>query len=307
MQKAYIRAVYELMLQDRRVVSLLSDSGTDYDMMIASELPAQCFNFGISEQNKLGIAAGMAMCGKIPFAYTSGAFLAYRGYEFIRNDICYQKQNVKIVGMGSGTSWRTLGPSHHTTEDLAVLRVLPRLTILSAATPIEAAACVKAAYEHIGPVYIRLGMSNEPEFFNDDHRVIIGGSDRLSVGRDIAIFSTGSILAEVMEAREKLEAKALSASVYNICSVKPIDSEAILEAAKTHRLLVSVEEHSIYGGLGGAISEVLSDSGCGLPLLRIGLQDCFAKGYGTQADIRRKNGIDANSITEQIEKFLRDE
>lgn len=300
MQKAYINALYEIMQTDKRVASLLSDSGTDYDVMMAREMPEQCFNFGIAEQNKVGIAAGMAMLGKIPFVYTSGAFLAYRSYEFIRNDVCYQNQNVKIVGMGSGTAWRTLGPSHHTTEDIAALRAIPNLTVLSPSTPNATAACVRAAYKHQGPVYLRMGMSGETEYYDADLSIEPGKSLVLDRGSDVAIFSTGSILCEVMDASRILKSEGISCSVIDICSIKPIDEEQILQSAKAHRLLVSVEEHSIYGGLGGAVSEVIAENGLACPLMRIGLDNCFAKGYGTQFEVREKNCLDSAGIAKQI-------
>ena len=304
MQIAYIKTLYEIMQADCRVVSLLSDSGTDYDVMMASEMPMQCFNFGIAEQNKVAIAAGMALCGKIPFVYTSGAFLAYRGYEFIRNDVCYQNQNVKIVGMGSGTSWRTLGPSHHTTEDIAALRALPNLTILSPATPLEAVACTRAAYEYTGPVYIRLGMSSEMEYYKDGYSVAIGSSARLTQGADVAILMSGSILSEVMKAELLLRESGICAAVYDMYSIKPLDVQRVMEAVLCGAL-VTVEEHSISGGLGGAVAEVLADAGISVPFLRIGFDNAFAKGYGTQEEVRQKNGLDGSSIAERIREFLK--
>lgn len=307
MQLAYIKTLYELMQSDPRVVSLLSDSGTDYDAMMAQEMPKQCYNFGIAEQNKVGIAAGMAMCGKIPFVYTSGAFLAYRSYEFIRNDICYQNQSVKIVGMGSGTSWRTLGPSHHTTEDLAALRALPNLAILSPATPLEAAACTRAAYLHNGPVYLRLGMSGEKEYFSESYSVNIGGSTQLTQGTDIAVFVTGSVLSEVLEALKPLEESDIHASVFDMYSITPIDSDTVLRAAQVYNTLVTVEEHSTCGGLGGAIAELLTQNGAGRKLLRIGLNNTFAKGYGTQKEVRRKNDLDSEAIASKIMSFIKEE
>lgn len=300
MQRAYISALYSLMQQDRRVVSLLSDSGTDYDELMSREMPQQCYNFGISEQNKLGIAAGMAMCGKLPFVYTSGAFLAFRGYEFIRNDICYQNQNVKIVGMGSGTSWRTLGPSHHTSEDLAALRAIPNLTILSPATPLEAAECVRTAYEHKGPVYIRLGMGGEPEYFDAGYTVTLGQTTKLADGSAAAVFCTGSILGEIMESRDILRARGVDISVYDVCSIKPFDAATLLGAADKYNRIFTVEEHSISGGLGGAAAEVLSAVESPAELTRIGFDNCFAKGYGSQKEVRCKNGLDAESIADTI-------
>ena len=273
--------------------------------MMAYDMPDQCFNVGIAEQNQLGMAAGMAMCGKIPFVYTTGSFLAYRGYEFIRNDICYQNLNVKVVGMGSGLAWRTLGPSHHTTEDIAVLRPLPNLAILSPATPLEAAACTRAAYVHTGPVYLRIGMSGETEFFSEQYTVRPGGSLRLTTGDDVAILSTGSILSEVMEAEGLLRAQGIHVSVMNMYSLKPFDMKAVLEAARNHTVLVTVDEHSVIGGLGGAVAETLADAGVAVPFLRIGLHDTFSKGYGSLREVRHLNGLDGESLADQIGAYCR--
>ncbi|MCE5187797.1 MAG: transketolase [Eubacteriales bacterium] len=304
MQIAYIKALYEIMKSDSSVVSLLSDSGTDYDAMMMEEMPDQCYNFGIAEQNQVAIAAGMAMCGKTPFVYTSGAFLAYRSYEFIRNDVCYQNQNVKIVGMGSGTSWHTLGPSHHTTEDFAGLRAIPNLVVLSPATPFQVEACIRAAYQHKGPVYVRLGMSGEREFYSREHIARIGGSHQLTDGKNLAVFCTGSILSEVMEAQELLKKDDCHAAVYDMYSIKPLDRQQVLKAAENYKNLVTIEEHNIIGGLGSAVAEVLTEEGVGVPVLRIGLNDAFAIGYGTQKEVRQMNGLDAGSLRNRIYDFL---
>lgn len=305
MQSAYIKVIYELLQKDKRVISLLSDSGGDYDTMMAREMPDQCYNLGIAENNQVGIAAGMALQGLIPFVYAPGNFLAYRSYEFIRNDVCYQNQNVKFIAMGSGTVFSTMGPSHHSTEDLSCLRALPNLTILSPATPKEAAACVQTAYEIQGPVYIRLGKGGEPEFFDDNYRFQLGKAVRMTEGSNVAVFTTGAILCEVMEAERLLREQGIGAAVFNMPSIKPLDEEAILEAGKDFHHVVTVEEHNIYGGLGGAVAEVLAESGTGTKLKRIGLRDCFAKGYGTQADVRKNNGLDAQAIAAGIADFVR--
>lgn len=305
MQKAYIRTLYQIMKTDSRVVSLLSDSGTDYDIIMASEIPTQCFNFGIAEQNQLAIAAGMALCGKIPFVYTSGAFLVYRGYEFIRNDICYQKQNVKIVGMGSGTSWSTLGPSHHTTEDFAALRVLPNLTIFSPATPIEAEACVKWAYEINGPVYIRLGMSGESEFFQNADDLMPNTYPVIKKGEDLLILVSGSILREAVDAALLLEEKGISSTILDIHTIKPLNEQLLLEEASKKKRICTIEEHNIVGGLGGAIAEIIATYNLGVKFKRLGLNDSFAKGYGTQKEVREQNKMDAQSIAKSLMEWMK--
>lgn len=300
MQKAYLMALYELAEKDKRVLSLLADSGTGYDELFQREFPNQLVDFGIAEEHMVSAAAGMATCGKIPFVYTAGAFLAYRSLEFIRDDICFQNLNVKIVGMGSGLSWSTLGPSHHTTEDISVLRALPNLTIFSPSCPREVGKVVQAAYETDGPVYIRLGMNAEPDLYGKDYEFATGKLLQLREGRDVAVFSTGSIGSEALKAVDIVREHGVNASMFQVPTIKPFDEQAVAEAAKTHGKFVTVEEHNIYGGLGSIISEVVAEQGLNVTVKRIGLSDCFAKGYGTQAEVRKQNGLDADAIVEKI-------
>jgi len=305
MQKAYVNALYEIMGSDKRVCSLLSDSGTDYDVLMAREYPEQCFNLGIAEQNKVAVASGMAKMGKIPFVYTTDAFLAYRAYEFIRNDVCFQRRNVKIVGMGMGLSWSTLGASHHTTEAIAALRALPNLILLCASTPIELKKQVRFAYEHDGPVYLRIGMSAEEELFDEKYSFTLGKPVQLlNCGEDFTIFVTGTIAANVYHASEKLCEDGYCLRLYNMPTMNPIDSKAVLDAVGDSKTVVSVEEHSLNGGLGGAISEILAESGASVSLKRIGLNNCFAKGYGMIEEVRKQNGFDINGIYQQIRNHI---
>ncbi len=300
MQKAYITALCELAEKDRNVLSLLADSGTGYDELFRRYYPDQILDFGIAEENMVSVGAGLAMCGKIPFVYTAGAFLAYRSFEFIRNDVCYQNLNVKIVGMGSGLSWSTLGPSHHTTEDLGALRALPNLTIFSPACPREVKECVRAAYEIKGPVYIKIGMNQEPET-GGEGMFRVGKNIELKCGKDICIFTTGSIASEVLKAAELLEEKGISAAVVNVPTIKPFDAENVLESAGKYAALFTVEEQSITGGIGSAVAEVLAENrAAGVGFKRIGLENCFAAGYGTHEQVRRANRLDGKEICERI-------
>jgi len=296
MQKAYITALYDLIQKDSQVVSLLSDSGTDYDELLSREFPKQCFNLGICEEHKVAAAAGLAYLGKIPFVYTTGAFLAYRAIEFIRDDVCFQNQNVKIIGMGSGLAWSTLGPSHHTTEDVSMLRVLPNLVLLSPASPMEVKKAVQAAYKTFGPVYIRIGMSHEREIYDSDYNFEIGKNIVISEGNDITIFTTGSIISEVLDIVEKLRTNNISVRLINVHSLNPFDKASVLKAAMETRHIFSVEEHSITGGLGSIISEILADENVNIRFKRIGLPNCFGKGYGTHSEIRKINNLDSESI-----------
>lgn len=304
MQKSYINALYELIKEDSNVISCLSDSGTDYDEIIAREFPNQCLNFGISENNKVAAASGMASCGKIPFVYTTSTFLIYRSYEFIRDDICLQNRNVKLIGMGSGLTWSTLGPTHHATEDIALLHSLPNITVLSPATPIELEGCVKKAYEIKGPVYIRMGMSNEKEIYDNDYEFKIEENVTIKDGKDILIYTTGSIISEVLEASKLLELDCVSVKIVNIHTLKPFNEQLIVADLANFKTVFSIEEHNINGGLGSIISEVIASNNISSKLYKIGLNDVFAIDYGTHTQILKSNNLDSSSIYNIIKKSI---
>ena len=303
MQKAYISKLYTLMKNDKNVISCLSDSGTDYDELIARELPNQCINFGISENNKVGAASGLASCGKIPFVYTTGAFLAYRSYEFIRDDICLQNRNVKLIGMGCGLSWSTLASTHHTTEDLSALKVIPNLTILSPASPKELEKCVEYAYNTEGPIYIRMGMSNEKEIYDECHFQISKNSI-IKEGNSVTIFTTGSIISDVIEASKLLEEDGIFAKIVNISTIKPFDILGVIKECSIQKNIFSVEEHNIIGGIGSSIASVIAENNLDCRLHKIGLNDCFATGYGTYEEIKKMNGLDSISIYNKIKEKI---
>lgn len=300
MNSAYIGKLMELAQQDRNVIHLLADSGTGYDEMFRRNFPDQIYNFGIGEENMVAAAAGMAATGKIPFVFTAGAFLAYRSMEFIRDDVCFQNLNVKIVGMGSGLSWSSLGPTHHTTEDISALRAIPNLMILSPATPNQVRECVQKAYEHVGPVYIKIGMNHEKEFFGEDYVLPEDGQDILNDGRDMAIYVTGSILEEAYKATGHLKKDGIDVKLINVSLLKPFYKETIIETAKDISKIFTIEEHNIYGGLGSIIAETLVYNGVSAKVYPIGIEDKFAEGYGTHATVRRINGLDADAIYRKI-------
>lgn len=300
MRTAYLDTLYELAKNDKRVHALISDNGAIVYDKYRRDLPKQYLNAGISEANMIGMAAGMASCGKIPFAYTIGAFLAYRVFEFIRNDVCLQDQNVKIVGTGAGEVYSALGPTHHSTEDLGGLRVLPNLTILCPASPLEVKKATVAAYECEGPVYLRIGTNKEPEIYENDYDFQIGKAVTLKDGRDITLIGTGSILTDVLDIAKRLEKDNIHAKVLNIHTIKPIDHDAIIKTAEESGKIVTIEDHNLNGGLGSAVAEVIAESGLGVKFRRYGLRG-FSAGYGTYAQIKEMNGLG----TEQIYTELR--
>lgn len=290
-----METLYELAQKDKRVHALISDNGAIVYDKYRRDLPEQYLNLGISEANMIGMAAGMASCGRIPFAYTIGAFLAYRAFEFIRNDVCLQNQNVKIVGTGAGQVYSALGPTHHSTEDLGGLRALPNLTIICPASPMEVKKATVAAYEHEGPVYLRLGTNKEPEIYDSDYEFQIGRAVTLKDGKDITLIGTGSILKDVLDVAEQLETEGIDVRVIDMHTIKPIDKEIIIKAVDETGKIVTIEDHNVIGGLGSAVAEVIAEYGKGVKFRRLGLND-FSKGYGTYEIVRQSNGIGKNDM-----------
>lgn len=304
MRTAYLDTLYELASKDKNVYALISDNGAIVYDKYRKDLAKQYLNLGISEANMIGMAAGMASCGKIPYAYTIGAFLAYRAHEFIRNDVCLQNQNVKIVGVGVGEVYSALGSTHHSTEDLGNLRSLPNLTIITPASPMETAKATRAIYEHVGPVYLRLGTNREPEIYEDDYEFEIGKGIILRDGKDITLVGSGTILKDILEAAELLEQDGILARVINIHTIKPFDREIILKAINETERIITVEDHNIIGGLGSAVAEVIAESGKGVSFKRMGLEG-FSKGYGTYSEMKEVNGIGIKQICDEVKRMCK--
>lgn len=305
MRTAYLDTLYNLAAKDKNVFALISDNGAIVYDRFRADLGKQYFNLGISEANMLGVAAGMANCGKVPFAYTIGAFLAYRAFEFIRNDICLQNQNVKVVGTGAGMVYSALGPTHHATEDIGCLRSLPNLTIFSPASPMEVKKAVIEAYKIKGPVYIRLGTNKEEELYeNENYAFVTGKGIELCPGNDITIVGTGNILIDVMKAKKLLEQEKVGVRVINIHTIKPFDTDIIIKAARETKGIVTVEDHNIIGGLGSAVAEAIAESGIGIKFKRIGLDNSFSKGYGTYAQVKDLNGIGIQNIVCAVKEMM---
>lgn len=304
MRSAYLETLSELAAKDKNVLAMISDNGAIVYDDYRARFPNQYINAGISEANMVGMAAGLARRGKIPFAYTIGAFLAYRAYEFIMNDVCLQNQNVKLVGIGAGCAYSLLGPSHHTIFDISALRPLPNLTVFSPASPMEVKQVVKAAYSINGPVYIRLGTNREAEIYTKDYPFEVGKAVTVRDGGDLTIISTGSIVSDALEAAGQLESDGIRARVINIHTIKPFDSEAVIEAAKETGSILVVEEHSTDGGLGSIVADALVS--CGIPVQfdRVGLTG-FVGGYGNHAAVKDKNGIGVAEIRRRAEIMVK--
>jgi transketolase len=306
MRDAYLSALYELAAVNKEVLALISDNGAIVYDKFRRDFPEQYYNYGISEANMVASAAGLAYSGKIPFVYTITNFLTMRAYEFIRNDVCLQNQNVKLVGTGGGFAYSSLGPTHHGTEDIGLMRGLPNMTILSPASPMEAKKATVAAATVAGPFYLRLGTSKEPEIYEEDYKFEIGKGVQIISGLDVTLIGTGAILFDLIKVARILSNEGISCRVVNIHTIKPIDKQIIITAADQTGLIITVEEHNIHNGLGSAVAEVLVDNRRRPVFKRMGLNDNFCIGYGTKDDLKRVNGLSVEHIIENVKKGIKE-
>ena len=267
--------------------------------------PDRMINAGIAEQNMVGLAAGLAMDGYQVFASTFATFASMRAVEQLRSMLAYMQLDVKLIGMASGFSMGFFGNTHYSIEDLAITRSIPGLTVLSPADPVETAKAMKAASETTAPCYIRLtGSGNMPLAYIEDYDFQIGKSIELRSGTDICIIATGSMVVQSLLAAKKLESEyGISASVINMHTIKPLDKEAVINAADKYSLIVTAEEHSIIGGLGGAVAEVLAELPNHALQLRIGIDDCFLH-PGTYDYLISECGLEGAQIADTIHSKL---
>lgn len=264
--------------------------------------PDRHIDCGIAECNMMGIAAGIAATGKVPFVSSFAMFAAGRAFEQVRNSVGYPHLNVKIGATHAGISVGEDGASHQCNEDIALMRVIPGMVVINPSDDVEAKAAVKAAYEHEGPVYLRFGRLAAP-VINDhsDYKFEIGKGVTLRDGKDITLVATGLCVSGALEAAEKLAADGVDARVINIHTIKPLDEELIIKAAQETGKIVTIEEHSVIGGLGGAVAELLSEK-CPTKMLRIGVEDTFGES-GPAVQLLEKYGLDAAGIYNKVKAF----
>jgi len=305
MRNAYIRTLYDLAGENKQILALVSDNGAIVYDRYRKDFPDQFMNLGICEANLVSVAAGLAAEGKIPFAYTIAGFLTMRAFEQIRNDLCLQKMNVKLVGIGAGFVYSDLGPTHHATIDLTLMRTLPGMTVFSPADALEAQKATRAAAQIEGPVYLRLATGGTPDVYTNDYEFKAGRGVTLRQGSDLTIIATGGIVHEVLPAVDELINDGISTRLINMHTIKPIDEEIILKAAQETHSILTVEEHSIIGGLGSAVAEVVLEK-FHEPICfkRLGLNGVFPSGYGSYEDMKRMNGLSQNDIVRKAKQLL---
>ena len=303
-RESYGNALAELGKLHEEVVVLDADlAGATKTSVFMKAFPERHIDCGIAEGNMMGVAAGLAATGKIPFASTFAMFAAGRAFEQVRNSIGYPKLNVKIGATHAGISVGEDGATHQCNEDIALMRTIPGMTVICPADDVEAKAAVTAAYEHEGPVYMRFGRLAVP-VINDkpDYKFELGKGIVLREGKDVTIIATGLPVANCLEAAEKLAADGIDAKVINIHTIKPLDEELVVAAAKETGKVVTVEEHSVIGGLGSAVCDVLSEK-APTKTMKIGINDVFGES-GPAAELVKKFGLDADSIYERIKAFV---
>lgn len=300
---AYGEVLAELGAVNENIVVLEADlSKSTKTSDFRKVYPERHLNMGIAEQNMLGVAAGMAAAGKIPFASSFAVFATGRAYDQIRNSIAYPNLNVKIAATHAGLTVGEDGGSHQMLEDIALMRALPNMTVIVPADGVETKQAVKAAAEYEGPVYIRMGRPKVPVLFGDDYKFEIGKGVVLKEGSDVTLAATGIMVSKAVEAAELLAAEGISAAVVNISTIKPLDAELIIAQAQKTGAVVTCEEHNIYGGLGSAVAEVLVEN-CPVPMVRVGVEDKFGES-GLPDELLEKYGLTAAAIVEKAKAVI---
>ncbi|MBN2446032.1 MAG: transketolase [Phycisphaerae bacterium] len=302
MRTAFIETLCELAAEDQRIWLLCGDLGFSVLERFAERFPQRYVNVGVAEQNMTGIAAGLARCGKIVFTYSIANFPTIRCLEQIRNDVCYHEASVKIVSVGGGYAYGSQGYTHHGVEDLAMLRVLPGMTVVAPGDPAETRLVTRAIAAQPGPGYLRLGKAGEPTVHESPPAFEMGRALTVRDGTDVTLISTGGMLKSVCTAADKLAEQGIQARVLSMHTLKPLDAAAVRAAAEQTGAILTVEEHRRTGGLGSAVAETLADAGIGIPFARWGAPDDLQHDVGGQDFMRSTCGNLVQTVGELLRR-----
>jgi transketolase len=299
------KTLLELAEENKNIYLILADIGYGEIEPFAKKFPERFFNVGVCEQNMTGIAAGLALNGNIVFTYTIANFPTFRCFEQIRNDVCYHKANVKIVAIGGGLAYGPLGISHQSTEDLSVMRALPNMVVVAPGDLVEAELLTRAMVEWDGPCYMRCGYKGESALYKTKPDLKIGKAITIREGKDVTLIAAGEMLPTSLEIADELNNNNINARVLSMHTIKPIDKEAIVKAAEETGIILTLEENNILGGLGGAVSEVLAESGnLNIKFKRIGINDIFPSKVGYRKYLREIYGFSKEDILKTINGFF---
>ena len=298
-RQSYGEALAELGRKNKNVVVLDADlSGATKPNIFAKEFPERFLDIGIAEQDMIGTAAGLATCGKIPYASTFAVFAAGRSYDQIRNSVCYPKLNVKICATHSGITVGEDGATHQMIEDISLMRTLPNMTVISTSDDTQTKWAVEEISKINGPVYLRLGRLATPVIYDETQKFEIGKAVQIGEGTDATVFATGVTVSEAIKAKNELEKQGINIRVVDIHTIKPIDKDMIIKCAKETKKLISIEDHNVIGGLGSAIAEVLTEE-YPKKLVRLGIKDTFGKS-GKAEDLMEYFGITKIQLVEEV-------
>jgi len=300
---AFIEEIFRLAEEDANVTLIVGDLGFSVIEKFSARFPQQFVNAGVAEQNMVGLAAGMAMTGRTVFVYSIGNFPTLRCLEQIRNDICYHRAAVTIVTVGGGLAYGNLGSSHHATEDLAITRSLPEMVVVAPGDPVETAWATRALARLGGPAYLRLGRAGEPKVHRDNAvHFELGKAAEIRPGGDAILFSTGAMLSTAVQAADMLLHRDMTLGVMSMHTVRPLDETTVVAAARRVRHIFTLEEHSLIGGLGSAVAEVLAElGGEHARLTRLALPAEFSRTVGSQVHLLGRYGLDPDSVAQRIE------
>ncbi len=303
-RQAFTNKLIELAQQDSNIIAVTSDARGSVTLnKFAEVLPQQFVEVGIAEQNAIGVSAGLALSGKKPFVCGPACFYSSRSYEQVKVDVAYSKTNVKIIGVSGGVSYGALGSTHHSLNDIAVMRVLPDMTVILPCDKYQTVILTEQLVHHVGPVFVRMGRGAVPDVYSDEKtRFEIGKANILLDGNDLTIIGTGETVFHCLEAGKALVKKGIKARVIDMHTIKPLDMDTIAKAAKETGKIITVEEHHIFGGLGSAVSEYIAQN-CPVPLKIIGFPDENAM-HGSSSELFEYYGINAEGIVKTAKEFL---
>jgi len=301
---AFFDEVYTIASKDPNVIFLTADMGAFSLNRFKKDLSSQYINVGVAEQNLVSIAAGLALGGKKVFIYSIAPFVTQRCYEQIKIDLSCMRLPVTIIGSGPGITYSSDGPTHHAIQDVAIMRALPEMTILNPSEPATAAAAARISYKNDGPVYVRIDKGKLPLLY-DNEEDFSDGLALLKTGRDLMIITTGVMVHQALKVADELAKHSIEVGIIDLYRIKPINEELLLSVIEKSNRIVTLEEHSIIGGIGSAIGEILVDKGKALPLKRIAIPDKNCVGYGDREWMHSFYGLDVNSITKTIIEWVR--
>ncbi|MGX1983419.1 transketolase [Thermolongibacillus altinsuensis] len=304
MRNAFIHSLIEEARRNKDIFLITPDLGFSVLEKFAEEFPDRFLNVGIAEQNAIGVASGLAISGKVVYVYSIIPFVTMRCFEQVRIDVAYMNSNVRLVGVGAGLSYGPSGATHHAIEDIAIMRALPNMTVCCPGDPLEVRQILKESVQYQGPMYIRLAKSGEPQIHSNDTEVKIGKAIVVCEGEDLAILATSNMLETAYKVTCSLKEKGIHCCLISVPTLKPFDYQTINELINRNIPIVTLEEHSVIGGLGSIVAEQIAESGKGVKFKRLGIPDSYSHYVGSHVYLREKFRLSENQIITTLESFI---